>query len=246
MHELSQEEISAQPEVEDEQLELAALSDNSDYARRGIVYISRIPPGLTPSSLRDIMQQFGQVTRIYCTPQDPTSKKKGSLRRYIEGWIEFSDRKDARRVSKSLNCTPIGECLPTKKRRRVRFAADLWNLTYLGKHVKWHHLTQQLTYQKRIREKKLVQQIQQAKREANQFLDNVEKSHIHNLIEEKRRKKLNKKSGRATTDETPAIASSGSGELSAIKRNFRQKKHIKGADEDEVLDDKLLRQVFGK
>jgi RNA recognition motif-containing protein len=69
MHELSQEEISAQPEVEDEQLELAALSDNSDYARRGIVYISRIPPGLTPSSLRDIMQQFGQVTRIYCTPQ---------------------------------------------------------------------------------------------------------------------------------------------------------------------------------
>lgn len=168
------------------------------------------------------------------------------MRRYIEGWIEFSDRKDARRVSKSLNCTAIGECLPGKKRRRVRFAADLWTLTYLGKHVKWHHLTQQLTYQKRIREKKLVQQIQQAKREANQFLDNVEKSHIHNLIEQKRRDKLSKRSGATTTEESPAPMTGSGGELSAIKRNFRQKKHIKGADEDEVLDDKLLRQVFGK
>lgn len=74
MHEASQEEMSEQPEqADDEQLELAALSDNGDYARRGIVYISRVPPGLTPSALRDIMQQFGQVTRIYCTPQG-TSK----------------------------------------------------------------------------------------------------------------------------------------------------------------------------
>lgn len=175
------------------------------------------------------------------------------MRRYIEGWIEFSDRKDARRVSKSLNCTPIGECLPTKKRRRVRFAADLWTLTYLGKHVKWHHLTQQLTYQKRIREKKLQQQLQQAKREANQFLDNVEKSHIHNLIEEKRRNKLQKRSGasgagdaetsNSTTSSTPHA--SGAGQLSAIKRNFRQKKQIK-RDEDEAIDDQILRQVFGK
>lgn len=68
MHEASQDEISAQAEEMDEELEQAALIDTSDYARRGIVYISRIPPGLTPSSLRDIMQQFGQVTRIYCTP----------------------------------------------------------------------------------------------------------------------------------------------------------------------------------
>ncbi len=177
---------------------------------------------------------------------DPNSKKKGSLRRYIEGWIEFSDRKDARRVSKSLNCTPIGECLPTKKRRRVRFAADLWTLTYLGKHVKWHHLTQQLTYQKRIREKKLQQQIQQAKREANQFLDNVEKSHIHNLIEEKRRNKLVKQQPAGSAESAAEAApSGGAGQLSAIKRNFRQKKQVKG-DEDEAIDEQILRQVFGK
>jgi ESF2/ABP1 family protein len=173
---------------------------------------------------------------------DPTSKKKGSLRRYIEGWLEFADRKDARRVSKTLNCTPIGDCLHSKNRRRVRFAADLWNLTYLGKHVKWHHLTQQLTYQKRIRDKKLQQQIQQAKREANQFLDNVEKSHINNLIEEKRQKKLNK---RANNNASEAAAEQSESQFSTIKRNFRQKKQVRG-DEDDAIDEKILRQVFGK
>ena len=114
----------------------------------------------------------------------------------------------------------------------------------MGKHVKWHHLTQQLTYQKRIREKKLQQQIQQAKREANQFLDNVEKCHIHNLIEEKRQNKLNKRAHRtessAETANSPAPNSDA--QLKAIKRNFRQKKQLKG-DEDEAIDDTVMSEA---
>lgn len=81
MREVSQDELSAQAE---EEMEQAAVSDNSEYARRGIVYISRIPPGLTPSSLRDIMQQFGQVTRIYCTPQGIFSNNNCYL--FVNSW----------------------------------------------------------------------------------------------------------------------------------------------------------------
>lgn len=34
----------------------------------GMVYISRIPPGMTPSKVRAIMAQHGELGRIYLAP----------------------------------------------------------------------------------------------------------------------------------------------------------------------------------
>lgn len=42
--------------------------------RRGIVYISRIPPGMTPPKVRHLLSYFGEVERIYL--QDGRKKQR--------------------------------------------------------------------------------------------------------------------------------------------------------------------------
>lgn len=39
--------------------------------KKGVVYISRVPPFMSVAKLRDYMSQFGEVGRIYLTPEDP-------------------------------------------------------------------------------------------------------------------------------------------------------------------------------
>lgn len=41
------------------------------------------------------------------------------------GWVEFSDKKVAKRVAESLNCTPIGG------KKGDFYHDDIWNLKYL-------------------------------------------------------------------------------------------------------------------
>lgn len=36
----------------------------------GIVYISRIPPGMTPHKVRHLMEHWGEVGRVYAQPRD--------------------------------------------------------------------------------------------------------------------------------------------------------------------------------
>ncbi len=49
--------------------------------RRGVVYVSRIPPHMKPAKLKQLLSQHGSIGRVYCTPEDPTArrlrKKKG-------------------------------------------------------------------------------------------------------------------------------------------------------------------------
>ena len=40
-----------------------------DLKKRGIVYISRISPGMKPMKVKHLMSQFGEVTRIFCKPE---------------------------------------------------------------------------------------------------------------------------------------------------------------------------------
>jgi predicted DNA binding CopG/RHH family protein len=46
------------------------------HAKRGIVYLSRIPPHMKPGKLRQLLGQYGEVGRIFCTPEDPTLRKQ--------------------------------------------------------------------------------------------------------------------------------------------------------------------------
>lgn len=62
-------------------------------SQRGVIYLSRIPPFMQPDKLRHIMSQFGEIGRIYLTPEDQAITrrrkkyrgKKGKSSRLISG-----------------------------------------------------------------------------------------------------------------------------------------------------------------
>ncbi|GKD99413.1 pre-rRNA-processing protein ESF2 [Tanacetum coccineum] len=58
---------------------------------RGVCYLSRIPPKMDPLKLRQILSQYGELERIYLTPEAHVHRKKaGGFRGqgFTEGWEE--------------------------------------------------------------------------------------------------------------------------------------------------------------
>ncbi|GKB44017.1 pre-rRNA-processing protein ESF2 [Tanacetum coccineum] len=43
---------------------------------RGVCYLSRIPPKMDPLKLRQILSQYGELERIYLTPEAHVHRKK--------------------------------------------------------------------------------------------------------------------------------------------------------------------------
>jgi ESF2/ABP1 family protein len=87
---------------------------NEKLRRRGVIYIARIPPRMTPTKIKSLLSDFGEVTRVYLVEEDATVRKRrkkeyGSSggKRYIEGWVEFASKRKAKHVARSLNNTPI-------------------------------------------------------------------------------------------------------------------------------------------
>ncbi|PKA64820.1 hypothetical protein AXF42_Ash016851 [Apostasia shenzhenica] len=111
--------------------------------KRGICYLSRVPPHMDPGSLRQILSRYGDVQRIYLAPEDPTAqvqrKQTGGFRGkgFSEGWVEFTKKKVAKKVANLLNGEQIGG------RRRSSFYYDIWNIKYLRK-FKWDDLTNEI------------------------------------------------------------------------------------------------------
>ena len=113
--------------------ERALARFNEDMQKRGVVYLSRIPPFMKPLKIRQYFSQFGKIDRVYLTPEatNPTAtchfshacrtlaqdervrlkrKRMGGNKRqkFIDGWVEFCDKKIAKRVALNLNGEPIG------------------------------------------------------------------------------------------------------------------------------------------
>ena len=113
---------------------------------RGVVYISRIPGYMNSDYLRKLLTKRFEICRIYLQAEHENitrqRKKSGGNRkvRYIEGWIEFELKKDAKMAAMALNNSLIGG-----KKRHNQFRDDTWNLKYL-KGFKWYHLTEKLAY----------------------------------------------------------------------------------------------------
>jgi len=127
--------------------------------RTGVVYISRIPPGMRPSKVRHLMSAYGEIGRVYLQQEGTYSffmcpglfstfsdPKRAYLRRkytatkkvhFTEGWVEFRDKKVARSVAEMLNAQPIGG------KKGTRWRDDVWTMKYLPK-FKWSMLTEQI------------------------------------------------------------------------------------------------------
>lgn len=137
---------------------LAAFKAAQD--RAGVIYISRIPPGMRPAKVRHLMSQHGEVGRVYlqqegahiglkkltASDQFFIDAKRAYLRKkytstnkahFTEGWVEFKDKKIARTVADVLNAQPIGG------KKGSRWRDDVWTMKYLPK-FKWHMLTEQV------------------------------------------------------------------------------------------------------
>ncbi|KAI0080660.1 hypothetical protein K474DRAFT_1769169 [Panus rudis PR-1116 ss-1] len=184
--------------------------------RTGVVYISRIPPGMRPTKVRHLMSQYGEIGRVYLQPEDP---KRSYLRRkftstkkvhFTEGWVEFKDKKVARTVAEMLNAQPIGG------KKGTRWRDDVWTMKYLPK-FKWHMLTEQIAHEAAMHAARLRVEISQSRKEQNEYLKNVELARVLNKRAERKRK---------AGDEPPEQADT-SGQKPAVEERRRPEKKRK-------------------
>ncbi|KAL2103440.1 hypothetical protein ACEWY4_000308 [Coilia grayii] len=153
----------------------------------GIVYIGHIPPRLRPRYLRTMLSAYGEIGRIFLMPESRAvrrkKKKSGSkASSFTEGWVEFRDKRIAKRVALTLNNTPIGN------HKRSTFAADLWAMKYLHR-FNWCHLSERLAYEQTVYHQRMRTEIAQAKKETSFYLASVEKSQNLDKIRKKKEKK---------------------------------------------------------
>ncbi|KAK2898260.1 hypothetical protein QQF64_032579 [Cirrhinus molitorella] len=153
----------------------------------GIVYVGHIPPGLGPSQLRTMLGVYGEIGRTFLQPEDhcmKAKKKKGKRNssKFTEGWVEFRDKRIAKRVAASLHNTSMAN------KKNSRFVSDLWCIKYLHR-FHWSHLTERLIYEQTIYRSRMRTEIAQAKKETNFYLASVEKSQRLENLKKKKEKK---------------------------------------------------------
>ncbi|XP_065839862.1 uncharacterized protein [Oscarella lobularis] len=203
----------------------------------GLVYISRIPPGMKPEKVKHLMSQFGVVGRVFLQPEDPFTRKRrqkqgGSRKKvFTEGWVEFAEKKVAKHVAISINNTRIGSG------KHSRYYDDLWNIKYLPK-FRWTHLTEKLAYESAVHEQRMRSEISQAKRESRHYVESVEKSRMLDAIRERKRKQRR--------EEEVGVSSDGRGIFSHPEQGYKQRKVSKEDAEEsrQRFPRSLLRKIL--
>jgi len=166
--------------------------------KSGVIYLSRVPPFMKPSVLRSLLTPYGPTGRIFLTPEPATTRqqrlKSGGTRRklFLDGWVEFLSKKDAKFVAEALNAQTMGG------KKRSRWHDEVWNIKYLSG-VKWAHLVEQIQNENAERQARLRVEIARSKKENAKFLENVEKGKMISGIEAKRKEK-----GKAVEEEARA------------------------------------------
>ena len=162
--------------------------------------------------MRHLLEQYGQIGRIYLTPEDPTKYanrvKTGGCKKpcFTEGWVEFSDKSVAKRIAGSLNSKPVGG-----KKRHNFYHDDLWCMRYLSRFT-WNDLIEHRVYQKQVNQKKLQTMLAKQKKEDEFFLEAVSKkkemdsADLRREIEGKAEDSLKRKFGKALPKQKTVFA----------------------------------------
>ncbi|KAL3629142.1 hypothetical protein CASFOL_026364 [Castilleja foliolosa] len=185
---LTEEEATEMEQKRKDKRKRRLLKETEKASKRGLCYLSRVPPHMDPLKLRQILSQYGEIQRLYLAPEDPDAqvrrKKSGGFRgqEFSEGWVEFTDKKVAKRVAKMLNGEQIGG------RKRSSFYYDLWNIKYLSK-FKWDDLTEETAFKNASRDQKLVLELSAATRERDFYIAKVDQSKALSSIKERLKKK---------------------------------------------------------
>lgn len=217
-------EKEQQVEEDEEEMEsgevngVKPLEEKKQKKRKpGIIYISSIPKHMNVALIREYLAPFGDLGRVFLQPDKKfreyfsfkirpscvrlspfrtvTRKKKLHSQKqlaihFTEGWVEFLSKRKAKFAAQQLNNQPI----TTKK--NSRFCDVLWSLKYLPR-FKWVHLSERLTYEKQMYKQKLQAEISQARKEANFFQANLDKSEKVKKINKKKVREEKKLSNKA-------------------------------------------------
>ena len=173
------------------------VSTESAIKKSGVLYVSRIPPFMKPHKLRTLLEPFGTINRTYLAPEDPASHQRrvragGNKKKlFTEGWVEFVDKKDAKKAFELLNARTIGG------KKGSYYRDDVWSLVYL-KGFKWRDLTAQIEKENAERESRMRAEISKATRENLEFVRNVEQAKQLDGIKTKREKKGKQESSAET------------------------------------------------
>lgn len=182
----------------------------------GIVYLSRIPPFMRPPTLRRLLSRHGTILRIFLTPEPHstylTRRSMGGnkKRSFIDGWVEFSRRKDARVCAEAINAQTIGG--------RGFYGDDLWNVRYL-KGFAWEDLMAGVRREEREREERVRVGLGREGRERAEFLRGVERGKI-----EQRRREKSKTRGKSGEDEIDKSVTEERGMTNAGRKQPEEKK----------------------
>ena len=197
---------------------------------------------MKPNKMQALLEVYGRVTRLFLQEEDPSAAKRrkaaggNGSRQFKEGWVEFEDKKLAKRVAESLNNTPFGG------KKGSFYHDDLWNLKYL-KGFKWDNLTEMQACAKRTSEAKLQASMLQAKRQNAEFAELVEKNQAHKHIQERKRQR-DPEQGSGGGEGGDEHSSAGAGATNKMPRKFRQHQSMGAPDRGHTVDRGLLEKVW--
>ncbi|TKA77417.1 hypothetical protein B0A55_04819 [Friedmanniomyces simplex] len=155
--------------------------------KSGVLYISRIPPFMKPSTLRHFLLPHASkgLGRVFLTPEDHTAhlarvKRGGNKKKsFTDGWVEFASKSEAKQAAATLN----GEIFGGKKGGFYR--DDMWNVKYL-RGFKWTHLTEQIANENAERVARLREEVRRTRKENKAFVEDVERGKMVEGMERKR------------------------------------------------------------
>ena len=188
---------------------------NNKIKKTGIIYLSRIPIGMTIPDLRKLLEKY-EIKRCYLVPfkEKKINDFGKKVQAYKEGWVEFEDKILAKLCEYQLNGHPIGG------KKSCPYKDDLWTIKYLHK-FKWHHLIEKLNFNKNLREKRIKNEIRQGRRENEFMLKIFEKSKILN-----RKREKEKEENKIDDDDVKKDELSEENDIEKIRKRFKQKKPI--------------------
>ncbi|KAI9713265.1 MAG: RNA-binding ATPase activator esf2 [Bogoriella megaspora] len=215
--------------------------------KTGVIYISRVPPFMKPSAVRQLLQPYGEIGRIFLTPEDATAHTRriraggNKKKSFTDGWVEFHSKKNAKVATETLNATIIGG------KKGGWYHDDVWNIKYL-KGFKWHHLTEQIANENAERAARLRAEIAQTTRENKAFLQNVEKAKMLEGMQAKKNRRQRDTMLEPSGENRDSSSSHPAESIKSHGRDFRQNevrlKNDKGKDlEDQSYE---VKRVLGK
>jgi len=231
-----------------------------EQRKRGIVYLARIPPHVTPSQIRELLSRYGELDRIYLVPEDRSITKRrahmGGTKKvhYIEGWVEFKDKRIAQLVARCLNNQRMGGDINS----RAFYKEDLWNIKYLRKY-KWSGLQEKLSFDRVTKNQRIEAERRQAHKESEFYIARVSQANEwENRKKQKSTKQIPTKQTKKTTaasttteetTPTPQAATKSkknSAGLEKIVRSFSQRRAAPDPTQSDVnrMDEDVLRKIF--